>query len=259
MPMMRHGENRSPSNECFILRELALPMLCERIAETHSTIRSRNNSHEETPESHSPLRHRHRLVHRITFRHRRDAPRGKKSHHPRRQGAVDSTPCCNWISRSLHHPARPERRKRGTGLPALVPDVLGSLFRQEQGSFLQDITLTTGVWSSFHSHESGADPGNWNEFDPIGGLAFSFKGGLKLETNYTSFVSMVDSYPTSSHLEVKLRMTTRTVWANARCTLGGLLAGIVDKATVVFDPATHPRASISRSGSIPRSIESGEI
>ncbi|QIF01545.1 hypothetical protein [Roseimicrobium sp. ORNL1] len=109
----------------------------------------------------------------------------------------------------------------------------------EPDAFLQDITLTTGVWSSFHTNKSGADPGYWNEFDPIAGLGFKFDGGVKLDLNYTAFKSMVDSYPTSQHMEIKLSYDDSKLWG------GGFALNpsvaywqeLEDKATVVFDPS----------------------
>jgi hypothetical protein len=109
----------------------------------------------------------------------------------------------------------------------------------EPDAFLQDVTLTTGVWSSFHTHESGADPGYWNEFDPIAGLGFKFKGGVKLDLNYTAFDSMVDSYPTSQHMEIKLSYDDSKLLG--KFALNPWVAywqELEDKATVVFNPDT---------------------
>lgn len=105
--------------------------------------------------------------------------------------------------------------------------------------FLQDITLTAGVWSSFHTEESGADPGHWNEFDPIGGIAFKFADVWKLDVNYTAFESMVSSYPTSHHLEVKLSLDdSKALGAFALNPYVAFWKELEDKATVAFDPAT---------------------
>jgi hypothetical protein len=116
--------------------------------------------------------------------------------------------------------------------------VFWDLYSSKTG-FLENITLTTGAWSSIHSNESGADPGNWNEFDPIAGLAFKFAKYWKLETNYTAFDSMVDSYPTSHHLEVKLGFDDSSFLG--KFSLHPFVAywwELENKATVVFDPAT---------------------
>ncbi|TLD69992.1 hypothetical protein FEM03_14775 [Phragmitibacter flavus] len=70
--------------------------------------------------------------------------------------------------------------------------------------FINDVSLTLGVWNSIHTEKSGADPGYWNEIDPIAGLSFGFQGGFKLDTTWTAFESMTDSYDTPHNLEVKL-------------------------------------------------------
>ena len=116
--------------------------------------------------------------------------------------------------------------------------VFWDLYSDKTG-FIQDVTLTTGVWSSFHSRESGAKPGHWNEFDPIGGLAFKFADNWKFETNFTAFDSMVDSYPTSSHFEVKLSFDDSKIMGPFA--LNPYVAywdELAHKATVTFNPAT---------------------
>jgi len=116
--------------------------------------------------------------------------------------------------------------------------VFWDLYSSKDG-FLQDITLTTGVWSSFHTRESGADPGHWNEFDPIAGLGFKFADHWKLDLNYTAFRSMVDSYPTSHHLEVKLGFDdSKFLGAFALNPYIAFWKELENKATVAFNPAT---------------------
>jgi hypothetical protein len=125
--------------------------------------------------------------------------------------------------------------------------------------FLENITLTTGVWSSIHSHESGADPGHWNEFDPIAGLAFKFAKYWKFETNYTAFDSMVDSYPTSHHLELKLNFDDSTLMG--KFALHPYVAywwELENKATVVFDPTTSEESGYFTVGINP-SFKLGEV
>jgi len=70
--------------------------------------------------------------------------------------------------------------------------------------FINDVSLTLGVWNSIHTEESGADPGHWNEIDPIAGLSFGLQGGFKLDATWTAFESMTDSYDTPNNLEIKL-------------------------------------------------------
>jgi len=121
--------------------------------------------------------------------------------------------------------------------------VFWDLYSNKDG-FLNDITLTTGVWSSIHSRESGADPGHWNEFDPIAGLAFKFAKNWKFETNYTAFDSMVDSYPTSSHFEAKLSFDD-SPFMGGKFSINPYIAfwqELDNKATVTFNSATSNRS-----------------
>lgn len=117
--------------------------------------------------------------------------------------------------------------------------VFANLYSNES-TFVSDITLTAGVWSSIHTEESGADPSHWNEFDPILGLGFKFAENFKLDTNYTAFKSMTDSYPMSHHMELKLSFDD-SKWMGETFSLNPYVAywqELDDKATVVFDPST---------------------
>ena len=116
--------------------------------------------------------------------------------------------------------------------------VFADLYTNKE-AFLSSISATAGVWSSIHTNESGADPGHWNEFDPIFGLTFKFAKQLKFDATYTSFISMVDSYPTSHHLELKLSLDD-SPWLGAFA-LNPYVAywqELSNKATVTFNQAT---------------------
>jgi hypothetical protein len=69
---------------------------------------------------------------------------------------------------------------------------------------IDDISLTTGVWNSWHTNKSGASPGHWNEIDPILGLTFKFQKDWQFDVGYSAFHSEVGSYPTSNNLDLKL-------------------------------------------------------
>ena len=106
----------------------------------------------------------------------------------------------------------------------------------DKDALLSGVSLTAGMWSSIHENESGKDPGHWNEWDPILGLTFSFKDYLKFETNYTAFESKVDSYDTSHHLELKLKLDD-SKWLK-EFALNPYIAfwkELDNKSTVVFD------------------------
>lgn len=71
-------------------------------------------------------------------------------------------------------------------------------------AFLSDVTLTTGVWNSWHTRKSGATPRQWNEIDPIVGLTFKLAKDLQFDAFYTAFNSQTNSYDTSTNLDLKL-------------------------------------------------------
>lgn len=113
----------------------------------------------------------------------------------------------------------------------------------DPNAFLSDISLTAGVWSSFHTHESGKDPGHWNEWDPILGLSFKFAENWKLDTTFTCFDSMVDSYPTSTHFEAKLFYDDSKLLGNfALHPWVAFWQELDEKATVTFNPETSEQS-----------------
>ncbi len=81
--------------------------------------------------------------------------------------------------------------------------IFWDLYSSKTG-FLNDVSLTTGVWNSWHTRKSGADPGQWNEIDPISGLTFKFANDWTFDAFYTAFCSQTNSYPTSTNLDLKL-------------------------------------------------------
>lgn len=106
-------------------------------------------------------------------------------------------------------------------------------------TFVDNVSLTLGMWSSIHTEKSGVDPGHWNEFDPIAGFTIKFADIFKFDTTWTAFDSMVDSYPTSHHLELKLSMDD-SKWLGPWA-LNPYVAywqELENKATVVFNQAT---------------------
>ncbi len=108
----------------------------------------------------------------------------------------------------------------------------------EPDAFLNSVSMTLGIWNSIHTEESGADPGNWNELDPIFGLTFKFADKFQLDTNFTRFESMVDSYPTSSHMEIKLSYDDSDLFGPfALHPWVAYWLELENKSTVVFDPS----------------------
>jgi hypothetical protein len=112
-------------------------------------------------------------------------------------------------------------------------------------TFISDVSLTAGVWSSLHTETegSGPNPSHWNEFDPILGLTFKFADCLKFDTTYTAFKSMTDAYPLSHHLELKLSLDDSKWLGNfALNPFVAYWLELNDKATVAFDPARAPES-----------------
>ena len=112
-----------------------------------------------------------------------------------------------------------------------------NLYSNESG-FLNDVTLTTGVWNSIHSKKSGAEPSHWNEIDPIGGLTFKFAKELQFDVFWSAFQSQTDSYDTSNNLSLKLTWNDHLWESFSINPYVEYWAELSDKATVVFNSAT---------------------
>ena len=118
--------------------------------------------------------------------------------------------------------------------------VFYNLYSNKDG-FVNDVSLTLGAWSSFHTRESGREAGHWNEFDPIAGLGVKFGKYWGFDVNYTSFESMTSSFETSHHLELKLSFNDAAFTGNKTFSINPYVAfwkELKNKATVVFNPAT---------------------
>jgi len=114
-----------------------------------------------------------------------------------------------------------------------------------------DITLTTGLWNSFHSVKSGANPSRWNEIDPILSLGIKFRNGLALDTGTTAFYTPTDSYATSAHVDFKLTYNDRPHGGIAINPYVAYWFELHNKATVMFNPATSSRGSYLTVGAAP--------
>jgi hypothetical protein len=115
--------------------------------------------------------------------------------------------------------------------------IFWNLYNNPDG-FINDVTLTTGVWNSIHTRESGAEPSHWNEIDPIGGLTVKFAKALSLDVFWSAFQSQTDSYETSNNLSVKLTYNDSFLERFSFNPYVEYWRELSDKATVVFDPAT---------------------
>jgi hypothetical protein len=122
--------------------------------------------------------------------------------------------------------------------------IFWNLYSSDSG-FLNDVTLTTGVWNSIHTKESGLVPGrttskngHWNEIDPIGGLTFKFLKGFQFDAFWSAFKSQTDSYETSNNLSLKLTYHDSFCESFSINPYVEYWQELSDKATVTFNPAT---------------------
>lgn len=115
--------------------------------------------------------------------------------------------------------------------------IFWNLYKSDAG-FLEDISLTTGVWNSIHTEKSGAKPGHWNELDPILGLTFKFAKGWQFDAFTTQFYSETDSYATSTHLDLKLTYHDSCFGQFSLNPFVQFWQELEEKSTVVFDPST---------------------
>jgi hypothetical protein len=132
--------------------------------------------------------------------------------------------------------------------PLLI--LLWKLHASNQGT-VRDVTLTTGLWNSFHSHRSGVNPSRWNEIDPILNLTVKFKNNLSFDTGLTAFYTPTDSYQTSAHAEFKLTYNDSPRRGFSVNPWIAYWVELQNKATVVFDPATSSRGSYLTIGATP--------
>lgn len=114
-----------------------------------------------------------------------------------------------------------------------------------------DVTLTTGVWNSFHSVRAGVNPSRWNEVDPILGLTVKFQKGFTLDVGATAFYTPTDSYATSAHTDFKLTYSDSWMRGLSLNPYVAYWIELQNKATVVFDPATSSEGSYFTLGATP--------
>lgn len=119
--------------------------------------------------------------------------------------------------------------------PLLI--VFFTLYSNPDG-FLNDITLAPGVWNDWGTHQTGANPGQWNEIDPFVGLTFKFAKAFQFDANYTAFRSMTDSYPTSTNLDLKLTYHDSFMGQFSVNPYVEFFDELSNKATVTFDTRT---------------------
>jgi hypothetical protein len=134
------------------------------------------------------------------------------------------------------------------GQPLLL--LFWKLHASDKGA-VTDVTLTTGVWNSFHSHASGLEPSRWNEVDPILGLTIKLRHGLTVDAQTTAFYTPTRSYATTSNADVKLTYNDAFTSRFSVNPYVDYWMELSDKATVMFNPATSRRGSYLTLGATP--------
>jgi hypothetical protein len=128
--------------------------------------------------------------------------------------------------------------------------LLWKLYGANQGA-VSDVTLTTGVWNSFHSHSAGATPSRWNEIDPILGVAVKFRKGFTVDVSTTAFYTPTDSYETSTHASFKLTYNDSFLKGLVLSPYVAYWRELDKKSTVMFDPATSKESGYLTLGATP--------
>jgi hypothetical protein len=134
------------------------------------------------------------------------------------------------------------------GQPLLL--LFWKLHASDHGA-VADVTLTTGVWNSFHSHRSGLVPSRWNEIDPILGVTVKLRHGLTVDASTTAFYTPTRSYATTGNADVKLTYSDSFASGFSINPYVDYWAELNDKATVMFNAATSRRGSYVTLGATP--------
>ena len=79
------------------------------------------------------------------------------------------------------------------------------LYKDKDG-FINDVSLTTGIWNSIHSDYKGVGGTTpaWAEFDTIAGIGVKFAKNWEFDATHLMFTSPSDAFTTSQNLELNL-------------------------------------------------------
>jgi hypothetical protein len=84
--------------------------------------------------------------------------------------------------------------------------LLSTYLYAHRTSWISEVLLTGGAWSSWHSHRGGLNPGHTREVDAYGGLTFTAARDWKLSVFYSSYLSQTRSFPTAWDLAFSLSL-----------------------------------------------------
>jgi hypothetical protein len=118
-------------------------------------------------------------------------------------------------------------------------------------SAVTEVTLTTGLWNSFHSHPSGLEPSRWAEVDPILGLTVKFRHGWTVDAQTTAFYTPTRSYSTTGNADFKLTYNDSFKKGFSVNPYVDYWMELTHKATVMFNAATSKRGSYLTLGATP--------
>jgi len=116
---------------------------------------------------------------------------------------------------------------------------------------VSDVTLTTGIWNSFHSHKAGVNPSHWNEVDPILSAGIKFRKGFTLDASTTAFYTPTQSYATSTHADFKVTFNSAAISGVALNPYAQYWIELKNKSTVMFNSATSDEGSYLSLGLAP--------
>ena len=116
---------------------------------------------------------------------------------------------------------------------------------------VSDVSLTTGIWNSFHSHKAGVNPSHWNEVDPILSVGVKFRKGFTLDASTTAFYTPTQSYATSTHADFKVTFNSAAISSVSLNPYAQYWIELKNKSTVMFDSATSDEGSYLSLGLAP--------
>ncbi|MEO8256133.1 MAG: hypothetical protein ABI868_02195 [Acidobacteriota bacterium] len=128
--------------------------------------------------------------------------------------------------------------------------LLWKLHGSDQGA-VSDVTLTTGIWNSLHSHRAGTRPSKWNEIDPILGVAVKFRKGFTVDVSTTAFYTPTDAYATSTHAAFKLTYNDAFSKGLTLSPYVSYWRELSHKSTVMFNAATSKESGYLTLGATP--------
>jgi hypothetical protein len=118
----------------------------------------------------------------------------------------------------------------------LVMLFVNAYHREE--AFLQDVTISAGVWNSIHTERSGPENGRWNQTNPVLGITAKFADRWQFDILGTQYYSQTDFFPTSTNLSLKLTYKDNPAGPFSLNPYIEFWAELDEKATVVFNRDT---------------------